>query len=127
MNDLQLKDRASSFTLEGTGKYKDVNEALKSCIANEKGLLMKEDFEHVSTVIEVYSKALLCEMRENHQKDRAEVFQKKDWVAYRKMVLDQIKREVKIFNRATIEILTTANIKTSVFNQSVELYLEKTE
>ena len=39
------------------------------------------------------------------------------------MILEQQKREVKIFSRATIEILTTANIKTSVFNQSVELYL----
>lgn len=43
------------------------------------------------------------------------------------MVLDQQKTEVRKFNQATIEILTLANIKPHVFNQSVELFLIKPE
>jgi hypothetical protein len=59
------RDRVASFSREGTGRY-DVNQELRSCIANEKGLLNKEDFEHVQKVIEVYSKALLCDVRKLH-------------------------------------------------------------
>jgi len=39
------------------------------------------------------------------------------------LVLEQQKREVKIFNKATMEILSIANIKANVFNQSIELLL----
>ena len=51
---------ADSIAFEGTGRYQNVEE-LHSCIATEKGLLAREDFEHIQKVIEVYSKALLCE------------------------------------------------------------------
>ena len=62
---LQGRERIASFQREGTGRY-DTNQSLQSCIANEKGLLNKDDFEHVQKVIEVYSKALLCEIRQRH-------------------------------------------------------------
>ena len=52
--------RTDTMTYEGTGRYQNVDE-LHSCIATEKGLLAREDFEHIQKVIEVYSKALLCE------------------------------------------------------------------
>ena len=39
------------------------------------------------------------------------------------MVFEQQTKEIKIFNRATLEILAVADIKTPVFNQSVELIM----
>ena len=53
------------FSLGGTGRYENIEE-LRTCIANEKGLLTQDDFEHIQKVIEVYSKALLCDMRKKH-------------------------------------------------------------
>ena len=65
------RERVASFSQEGTGRYAQTEKSLlQSCIANEKGLLVKEDFEHVQKVIEVYSKALLCEIRKNHLIER---------------------------------------------------------
>lgn len=46
----------------GTGRYADQND-LGDCIATEKGLLKREGFQHVQKIIEVYSKALLVNMR----------------------------------------------------------------
>ena len=57
---------ADSIAFEGTGRYQNVEE-LHSCIATEKGLLEREDFEHIQKVIEVYSKALLCDLRQKHR------------------------------------------------------------
>jgi len=39
------------------------------------------------------------------------------------MVLGQQAKEIKLFNRATLEVLAVADIKTPVFNQSVELHM----
>ena len=112
----------SSFELEGTGRYENVSE-LRSCIANEKGLLSQDDFEHIQKVIEVYSKALLCETRQKHLKARIESYKARDWKRYSALVFEQQAKEIKIFNRATLEILDAADIKTPVFNQSVELIM----
>lgn len=42
-------------------------------------------------------------------------------------MLKQQQVEVKIFNKATIEILSIANIKASVFNQTAELFMISNE
>ena len=55
-------ERSDSLIREGTGRY-SVGAELGDCIATEKGLLKREDFEHIQKIIEVYSKALLAKMR----------------------------------------------------------------
>ena len=56
--------RMLEHEVTGTGRYDPATtNELRSCIATEKGLLTHEDFEHIQKVIEVYSKALLCEIR----------------------------------------------------------------
>ena len=107
---------------EGTGRYQNINE-LHSCIATEKGLLEREDFEHIQKIIEVYSKCLLCETRVKHINERLVPFQNQDWKTYTKCVFKQQQKEVKLFNAATLEILSVAGIKTPVFNQSIELMM----
>ena len=92
-------------------------------IATEKGLLKEKDFDHVQRIIEVYSKALLCETRKEHLAQRAAPYNSRNWAEYQQLVLQQQMREVKVFNKATMEILSIANIKTYVFNQSVELFM----
>lgn len=42
---------------------------------------------------------------------------------YTKCVFKQQQKEVKLFNAATLEILSVAGIKTPVFNQSIELMM----
>jgi len=42
---------------------------------------------------------------------------------YTLLVFEQQKEEIKIFNKATMEVLSIANIKATVFNQSVELHM----
>ena len=74
-------------------------------------------------MIEVYSKALLCEIRSNHLQERQEIFLKQDWKKYVALIHSQQIKEVKAFNKATKEVLDVANIKTSVYNQTVMLYL----
>ena len=37
--------------------------------------------------------------------------------------MKQQAKEIKVFNAVTLEVLSQANIKTSVFNKSVELYM----
>ena len=98
-------------------------EQLRQAIATEKGLLKEVDFDHVQKVIEVYSKVLLCETRKNHMAERAPTYNSRNWAEYQQQVLTQQQGEIKIFNKATMEILAIANIKTSVFNQSVELFM----
>lgn len=78
-------------------------------------------------MIEVYSKALLCETRKKHLLERQDSFKNQDWKAYLNLVLKQQAKEVKIFNKATLEILGLAHIKTSTFNQSIELFLISSE
>ena len=107
--------------LTGTNQYTNGNQ-LGNCIATEKGLLKQEDYQHILKVIEVYSKALLCQIRENHQVARYRSYLKQDWEGYTKLLATQQLEEVKIFNKATIEVLSMAGIKQSVFNQSVALY-----
>lgn len=46
-----------------------------------------------------------------------------NWKSYATTVFEQQAKEIKIFNRATLEILAVADIKTPVFNQSVELIM----
>jgi len=49
------------------------------------------------------------------------------WPQYVETVMDQVQKEIKVFNKATIEILSIANIKSNVFNQSCELFLISSE
>ena len=107
---------------EGTGRY-SVDVDLGDCIATEKGLLKREDFEHIQKIIEVYSKALLAKMRNQHLLQRLEAYTAQDWQTYADLISQQQLKEVKIFNNATLEVLNEAGIKASVFNQSIELYL----
>jgi hypothetical protein len=102
-------------------------DGLRMVIANEKGLLKADFFDHVQKIIEVYSKSLLCEIRQTHRAERLPLFEAQRWPEYVQLVREQYAKEVKIFNKATIEILTIANIKASVFNQSVELFLISAE
>ena len=48
---------------------------LQRTIAHEKGLINVEDFDHLSKIIEVYSKALMHETRKKHIKERQKVYQ----------------------------------------------------
>ena len=112
--------RADSLIREGTGRYA---EDLGNCIANEKGLLKKEDFNKIQQIIEVYSKALLAKMRNQHLQERKEAFISQDWSSYASIIAKQQAKEVKVFNGATLEVLSEADIKVSVFNQSVELHM----
>ena len=57
------RPRSDSLIRGGTGRYA---EDLGNCIATEKGLLKREDFEHIQKVIEVYSKAVLRPLRLEH-------------------------------------------------------------
>ena len=98
------------------------SKSLQRLIATEKGLLKSEDFEHLQKVIEVYSKVLLCQVRQQHTLARAVLYKAKDWASYIDLIFKQQKTEVKLFNAATMEILTIANIKPTVFNQSVGLF-----
>jgi len=43
------------------------SDGLRRVIASEKGLLKADDFDHIQKIIEVYSKSLLCEMRQQHK------------------------------------------------------------
>ena len=72
----------------GTGRYALGGDNLGNCIATEKGLLKREDFEHVQKIIEIYSKALLVEVRAKHHKERALHFSLEDWDAYTKLVFE---------------------------------------
>jgi hypothetical protein len=118
----QKRERQASFQRKGTGRY-DSNQSLQTCIANEKGLLNKDDFEHVQKVIEVYSKALLCEIRQKNQQERMELFRQQDWDSYCKLIQKQQIKEVKEFANATKEVLDVAKIKSSCYNQTVMMYL----
>ena len=62
-------------------------------------------------------------MREKHQLERVDAFTKQDWSTYIDLIASQKLSEVKVFNSATLEVLNQADIKTSVFDQSVELYM----
>ena len=44
-------------------------------------------------------------------------------MAYADILMKQQAKEIKVFNAVTLEVLSQANIKTSVFNKSVELYM----
>ena len=46
----------------GTGRY-SAGQTLGDCIATEKGLLKRDDFEQIQRIIEVYSKVLLAKIR----------------------------------------------------------------
>jgi len=59
---------------------------------------------------------LLCETRQAHLEERHVSFKAKNWKQYVELVLRQQAKEVKIFNKATLEILNLAHIKTSTFN-----------
>ena len=50
-------------------------------------------------------------------------FIEQDWRTYADLIARQQAKEVKAFNSATLEVLNEAEVKTSVFNQSVELYM----
>lgn len=67
-------------------------------------------------VIEVYSKALLCEIRLKHQFERQAAFKSQDWNSYCQLIQKQQVKEVKEFDKATKEVLDVAKIKTSVYN-----------
>lgn len=82
-----------------------------------------DDFDHLSKIIEVYSKALLYEVRKSHCSERQKLFKDTDLQNYQQLVLQQLKTEVKIYNKATTEVLSIANIKANVYSQSVELRL----
>jgi hypothetical protein len=62
-----------SVLLKRPTKAQDSNPAaphgdgLRRVIASEKGLLKADDFDHIQKIIEVYSKSLLCEMRQQHR------------------------------------------------------------
>jgi len=70
----------------------------------------------VQKVIEVYSKALLCEIRSKHQLERQAAFKSQDWNSYCQLIQKQQVKEVKEFDKATKEVLDVAKIKTSVYN-----------
>ena len=55
--------RSDSLVREGTGRYA---QDLGDCVATEKGLLKRDDFQHIQKIIEVYSKALLAKLRKKH-------------------------------------------------------------
>ena len=55
--------RSDSLVRGGTGRYA---EDLGDCVATEKGLLKRDDFQHIQKIIEVYSKALLAKLRDQH-------------------------------------------------------------
>ena len=46
---------------------------------------------------------------------------------YLAVINEQLMKEVKIFNMATIEVLTLADIKPYVFNQTIELFMIKAD
>lgn len=75
-----------------------------------------EDFDSLSKIIETYSKALLYNIRQNHVEERKAVFASKDMSKYQQLVLEQLKTEVKVYNKATMEVLTIANIKANVYS-----------
>lgn len=72
----------------GTGRYALGGDNLGNCIATEKGLLKREDFEHVQKIIEIYSKALLVDVRAKHQAERALLFGMEAWAEYTKLVFE---------------------------------------
>ena len=113
--------RKNSYIRAGTGRYAEQD--LGDCIATEKGLLKREGFQHVQKIIEVYSKALLVKTRLQHLNERRDAFLKKDWKAYADIIMKQQAREIKVFNAATLEVLSEARIQTNVFNKSVELHM----
>ena len=62
-------------------------------------------------------------MRNQHLQERKEAFISQDWSSYASIIAKQQAKEVKVFNGATLEVLSEADIKVSVFNQSVELHM----
>ena len=116
------RKRKNSYIREGTGRYAQA-EALGDCIATEKGLLKREGFQHIQKIIEVYSKGLLLKMRQQHHEERRVAYLNQDWTTYADIIMKQQAKEIKVFNGATLEVLSLANIQTSVFNKSVELHM----
>jgi hypothetical protein len=57
-------------------------ESLRRVIANEKGLLKLDDFEHLQKIIHVHSKSLLCSMRLQHREERSELYEAAQWTNY---------------------------------------------
>lgn len=92
----------------GTGRYAEQD--LGDCIATEKGLLKREGFQHVQKIIEVYSKALLAKMRHQHLLERRDAYLAKNWKVYAEIIMKQQAREIKVFNAATLEVLSEARI-----------------
>jgi hypothetical protein len=55
-------------------RYSEEN--LKNKLRTNKGLLPREDFNHVQKVMEVYAKALLYQIRIDHQEQRYQYLEK---------------------------------------------------
>ena len=66
-------------------------------------------------------------MREQHLAERLEAYRAQDWRSYADIIAAQQLKEVKVFNRVTLDVLNEVGIKQSVFNQSVELYMITSE
>ena len=62
-------------------------------------------------------------MRLEHRKERQPSFLAKDWKTYIELTQRQMAAEVKVYNKATIEILSIANVKTKDYNQTVSLFM----
>ena len=62
---------------------------------------------------------MLAKMRESHLLERQEAYMAKDWQSYIDIVTKQQSKEIKLYNKVTLEVLDEAGIKSSVFNQSV--------
>jgi len=119
--------------------HSQLDENLRSCIASEKGLLSQSDFEHVMKVIEAYSKVHLFEMRQKSTEKRRDIYSviaageekcsslKDACENYLAIIGEQMEKEVKKFNKATIEVLSLADIKPYVFNQTIELFMIKAD
>lgn len=120
-----IDQRALQHIREMQGKewmIKYVNEHLTGKLRTEKGVLNRQDFNHILKVIETYVKALLYDLRNKHQDERVEMLRNKDIENYIKTVVTQLDIEAEYFGRAQGEVKQVAKVNDTAFYASHNEY-----
>ena len=84
-----MEKYVKTFLLKCQSNVDHEGDGLRRVIANEKGLLKAEIFDTVQKIIEVYSKSLLCELRQTHRQGRRSLYMSQKWQEYIGLVKEQ--------------------------------------
>lgn len=97
---------------------KYVSEHITGHLRAEKGLLNRDDFNHILRVIETYVKTLLFEVRDKHQFERIDYLTNEVWEDYIKKLMSQLDVEAEYYGKAQAEVKQVAKLNDGVFMAS---------